>query len=186
MAETGVFSKRYSLELWFCFQSFDCLSPPSPFSRGKILTLFQGKEFLTLVEMKEVKPRCNTEIKRMALKYKMLLQIECCSSKKKKKKKSSKKWHMCDIKVWHILRARPWTQTCLSKSWLHHSVVLWPWASYLTSRFLPHLSKVVIIELPGRVTGRVNLVNTCKLLHATNELVCEVLRTVSAPRKVLR
>lgn len=31
---------------------------------------------------------------------------------------------------------------------------------------------MVIIELPGRVIGRVNLVNTCKLLHATNELKC--------------
>ena len=31
---------------------------------------------------------------------------------------------------------------------------------------------VVIIELPGRVIGRVNLVNTCKLLHTTNELKC--------------
>ena len=45
---------------------------------------------------------------------------------------------------------------------------------------------MVIIELAGRVIGRVNLVNTCKLLHAPNELVCEVLRTVSARRKVLR
>lgn len=42
----------------------------------------------------------------------------------------------------------------------------------LSQSFLLHLSNSGVIELPGRVIGRVNLVNTCKLLHATNELKC--------------